>query len=270
MADTSEAPATLVDTHAHLDDERFSEDLEDVLRRANEAGVVRIIHPGIDLESSRIAVETAERFEWIYAAVGFHPHNAAQADDAALAEIARLARHPKVVAVGEIGLDYHYDFSPRDVQKRVFRDQLALSVEVGKPVVIHDREAHRDTMDLVMEFGRSIPGGVMHCFSGSAELAVEYVGKLGFYISFAGTVTFANARKTVQAAVAVDGSRLLAETDSPYLAPVPYRGRRNEPLYVAEVVRKLAEVRGTSFERMARLTTANAEAAFGLRLGAGD
>lgn len=266
MADTSGAAAPLVDTHAHLDDERFSEDLVEVLERARKAGVVRVIHPGIDLATSRTAVEMAERYDWIYAAVGFHPHNAAQADDAALEEIARLARHPKVVAVGEIGLDYHYDFSPRDVQKRVFRDQLALSVEVGKPVVIHDREAHKDALDLVTEFGRSLPGGVMHCFSGSAELAVEYVRKLGFYVSFAGTVTFANARKTVLAAAAVDGSRLLAETDSPYLTPVPYRGRKNEPLYVAEVVKKLAEVRGTSFEEMARLTTANAEAAFGLGL----
>lgn len=266
MAGIPGAAVPIVDTHAHLGDERFSEDLTDVLERARAAGIVRVINPGSDLESSRAAVALAERYDWIYAAVGFHPHSASEADDAGMAEIARLARHPKVVAVGEIGLDYHYDFSPRDVQKRVFRDQLALSVEVGKPVVIHDREANKDTMDLVMEFGRSLPGGVMHCFSGSAELAREYVRKLGFYISFSGTVTFANARKTVLAAAAVDRCRLLAETDSPYLAPVPYRGRRNEPCYVVDVLRKLAEVRNASYEETARLTTANADAAFGLGL----
>ena len=251
----------LTDTHAHLDFPQFDDDREEVIARALAAGVGIIINVGTDLASSRRAVTLAEAYPQIYAAVGVHPHDAKTLTDEALAELGELARHPKVVAIGEIGLDFYRDLSPRNVQREAFERQLALAQELGKPVIIHDREAHAEVMAIL----RRWPGlrGVLHCFSGDLDMAHEAI-EMGFYISVAGPVTFKNARRLPEIVRQLPLERLLIETDCPYLAPHPYRGRRNEPAYVRLVAQKVAELKGMSLERVARVTTANARQLFGL------
>ncbi|HHY46796.1 MAG TPA: TatD family hydrolase [Firmicutes bacterium] len=258
----------IVDTHAHLDHEDFDPDREAVIERARQNGVRIILAVGYDIQSSERAVEFAGRYEGVYAVIGIHPHDAKDAPDDAIDRIRTLASHQKVVAVGEIGLDYHYDLSPRDVQRSVFISQLRLARELGLPVVIHDREAHGDVMEILK--GEGVPGGglsgrygVLHCFSGSLEMARECI-KMGFYISFGGPVTFKNARRPKEVAAAVPQDRLLVETDCPYLAPTPHRGERNEPAFVRYVVEELAHLRGTSFEDIASVTTQNAIRVFGI------
>lgn len=227
-----------------------------------------MLNPGCNVESSRAAAAIARTCPEVYALAGIHPHDAAGVGDGAIGEIAAILSMPKVVGIGEIGLDYYRDLSPRSDQLRVFRAQMDLARETGVPVAIHNRDAHRDTLEMVREYSQSIPAIVLHCYSGSVEIARELV-RLGCYISLAGPVTYRNARKLVEVARDVPMERLLVETDSPYLSPVPHRGQRNEPAYVVQTARAVAEIRGASFEDVALATSANAAAVFGISPGRG-
>jgi TatD DNase family protein len=250
----------LFDSHAHIDDKKFNDDREEVISRAAMNGVTGIINAGADMFSSARAVELAERYPHVYAAVGIHPHDAKEAREADYAKLALWAARPKVIAIGEIGLDYHYDLSPREVQQTVFVRQLDLARQLAKPVIIHDRESHADIMATIKKEGQGLTG-VFHCFSGSLEMAQEVL-RLGFYISIAGPVTFANAHKLLEIAREVPIDRLLVETDSPYLTPHPHRGKRNEPAHVRLVAEKVAELRGVDFETLAAATTENVKRLF--------
>ncbi len=251
------------DSHTHLNDERFNVDQKEVITRAYEEGITLMMLPGADLESSQSAVVIANQYSYVYAAVGVHPHGANVMDELTLGLLRSLSRDKKVRAIGEIGLDYYYDNSPREVQKKWFRRQLQLAQEMKLPVIIHDRDAHQDVMDLLDDADHYDVGVVMHCFSGSSELAKEYL-KRGAYISLAGPVTFKNARKAVEVAEMVPMDRLLIETDSPYLTPMPFRGKRNEPLYVKYVAERIAEIRGFDTEYVAKKTLENAKRVFGI------
>ena len=245
----------LFDTHAHYDSRKFDADRDEVLSALPGQGVALVVNPGCDLDSSRKAVALAEQYPFLYAAVGVHPEDCADWQDEQLNELRALAAHPKVVAVGEIGLDYYWkENPPKELQKRVFRAQLALGLELDLPVIVHDREAHGDCMDIVREFPDV--RGVFHCFSGSAEMAKELVG-CGWMISFTGVLTYPNARKAVEAAQTVPLDRIMIETDSPYMAPAPHRGERNHSGYVAHICERLAELRGISAEDCARITLEN-------------
>jgi TatD DNase family protein len=249
---------TLVDTHCHLDDSKFDDDREQAIERALAAGVTRLMAIGTgngppDLE---VAVRLADRHPFIYATIGVHPHDASKATDETFARLRELAAHPKVLAIGEIGLDYHYDFSPRDVQKLVFRAQLRVARELDWPVVIHTREADDDTLRILRDVGGDQLRGVLHCFTGTPRLADAGLA-LGFYISLAGILTFPKAQELRDTVRNVPLDRLLTETDSPFLAPVPYRGARNEPAHVAQVVAALAELHGLTREDIAARTAAN-------------
>lgn len=247
----------LFDTHCHLDDERFDEDREQMIQALPEQGLAYCVTVGSDLVSSGRAIDLAHRHEFIFAAAGVHPHEASKSSDDYLSSLRKLLAQDKVVALGEIGLDYYYDFSPRDLQKRILSEQLDLAYELQMPVILHVRDAHGDMTELLRKRGSKCPAGVLHCFSGSAESAAEYV-KMGFYISFAGPVTFKNAGKLLLAAQSVPEDRLLIETDSPYLAPVPMRGKRNDPSMVRYVCKRIAELRGIDEEEMSELTCQNA------------
>jgi TatD DNase family protein len=254
----------LVDSHCHLDDEKFDADREATIARAREAGVERMMAIGTgdgppDLEA---ALRLARRHAFIYATIGVHPHDAAKATPETFDCLSELAREPKVLAIGEIGLDDHYDFSPHDVQRRVFRQQIELAAGARKPIVIHTREAWDETLTLIREHGLPF-GGIMHCFTGGAKEADQAL-ELGFHLSFGGMLTFPKADDIRQAATRTPEDRLLIETDSPYLAPVPHRGKRNEPAFLAETARRLAELRGVAPEDIARLTTSNFDRLFGL------
>lgn len=251
----------VIDSHCHLDDPRFDEDRPEVIRRAFEeaelAGIVTI-GTGNGPPELDVAIRIAEQDERIFASVGVHPHHASKASEETWDQLRQLVDHPKVLLIGEIGLDYHYDFSPRPVQQEVFRRQLEIAVEASKPVTIHTREAWEDTFAILKEYERWLKGGIMHCFSGGpaeAEQALE----LGMHLSFAGIVTYKNAREVQEAAKLVPASRLLVETDAPYLAPVPRRGRRNEPAFVIYTLEFLAALRGEEPAMLARQTTANFE-----------
>jgi TatD DNase family protein len=267
----------LVDTHAHLDHPRFDGDREAVLDRAQQAGVAAIVTIGADLASSRQAVELAARHGPVYAAVGMHPHDAKNLDGATLAELRRLGQQPKVVAVGEIGLDFYRDLSPREVQRRAFQAQLAWAAKLGKPVIIHDRDAHQPVMDILVDWAAGLSGshlegrlGVLHTFSGD-QLMAERAMELGFYISISGPVTYHNARQLPDIVRTLPLNRLLVETDCPFLAPHPFRGKRNEPAYVRLVAEQVATLKGISLDELARATTANAQRLFGFEVhGSGD
>jgi TatD DNase family protein len=248
----------LTDSHCHLDDKQFDSDREQTIERARAAGVERMMAIGTgsgppDLEA---ALRLARQYPFIYATVGVHPHDAAKATPETFAALEALAAEEKVLAVGEIGLDYHYDFSPRDVQAAVFIEQLKLAGRAEKPIVIHTREAWEDTLRLLREHWSG--GGIMHCFSGGPAEARQALD-LGFHLSFGGVLTFPKAETLREAARATPEDRLLVETDAPYLAPVPKRGKRNEPAFMVETVRRLAEVRGVAPERIAEATTRNFE-----------
>jgi TatD DNase family protein len=248
---------TLVDSHCHLDDSKFDEDREQTIERALAAGVTRMLAIGTadgppELD---VAIRLAERYPFVYATVGVHPHDASKANEDTFARLRDLAAHPKVIAIGEIGLDYHYDFSPRDVQRAVFERQLGIAADAKKPIVIHTREAWEDTLAQVADLTH---GGIMHCFTGDAEQARMALNG-GFHISFGGVLTFPKAESLREAARIVPDERILVETDCPYLAPVPHRGKRNEPAFVVDTARRLAEVRGTTPEIIAELTTHNFE-----------
>ena len=245
----------LFDTHAHYDSRQFDADRDQVLSALPGQGVGLVVNPGCDLDSSRQAIGIAERYPFVYAAVGVHPEDCAGWQDTDVDELRSLAAHPKVVAVGEIGLDYYWkENPPREFQQRVFRAQLALARELDLPVIVHDREAHGDCLSIIREFPQV--RGVFHCFSGSAEMAKELVG-LGWMISFTGALTYKNARKAVEAAQAVPLDRIMIETDSPYMAPVPCRGERCHSGLVRHTCQRLAELRGISLEECARITFEN-------------
>jgi TatD DNase family protein len=248
----------LVDSHCHLDDKQFDPDRAEVIERAHEAGVDRMMAIGTgngppDLEC---ALRLARQYDFIYATVGVHPHDASKATPETFAALETVAAEAKVLAIGEIGLDYHYDFSPRDVQHAVFVEQLKLAGRAGKPIVIHTREAWDDTLRVLREHWSG--AGIMHCFSGGAAEARQALD-LGFYLSFGGVLTFPKAEALREAARIAPEDRLLVETDAPYLAPVPKRGKRNEPAFMVETAQRLAEVRGVAPERIAEATTANFE-----------
>jgi TatD DNase family protein len=249
----------LIDSHAHVDVSDFDADREAMLNRAREAGVGTLlaIGNGPELEKLGAAVQYAESYDWIYAAAGIHPHEAMQATDAHYEELERLARHPRVLAWGEIGLDYHYDHSPRDVQEKVFREQLKLARAARRPVIIHCREAWPDCLRILeQDWQSSGLGGIFHCFAGTVEEARRGLD-MGFLISFAGNVTYPKAQNLRDAAREIPLDRLLVETDSPFLAPQTHRGRRNEPAYVAEVARTLGNERDLPANQVAEVTSAN-------------
>ena len=254
----------LFDSHCHISDETFDENRDALIEEIRASSVALCTDVGSDLATSLKCVETAETYDLVYAAAGCHPHEAKDFDEAQLARIRELLALPKVVAWGEIGLDYHYDFSPRDVQRYWFAAQLSAAKECGAPIIIHSREAEEDTMRILKDagvFGRNRV--VIHCFSGSAELARQYV-KFGADISLAGPVTFKNARRPVEVVETVPLSHLFIETDAPYMAPVPYRGQTNSPVHVVEVARKFAEIKGVSLEEVAETTFRNACGFYGV------
>lgn len=254
----------LFDSHAHLDDEKFADDREAVIARAKENGVTHIINIGADMESSARSVALASQHESIYAAVGVHPHEAEKVVAADYDQLAEWTRLDKVVAIGEIGLDYYYDLSPRDLQKEVFIRQLDVARQMHMPIVIHDRDAHGDTMAILKREGKGLIG-VVHCFAGSLEMANELI-KMGWYIGCDGPVTFKNAAKLPEIMTKIPLERLLIETDSPYLTPVPLRGKRNEPAYVRFVAEHIAALRGISGEELAKVTTKNVCDLFHIKL----
>ncbi|RRN68246.1 TatD family deoxyribonuclease [Peribacillus simplex] len=253
----------LFDTHVHVNAEQFNEDLDDVIERAKEAGVNNMVVVGFDQPTIIRAMELIETYDFMYAAIGWHPVDAIDMTEKDLQWIEELSNHPKVVAIGEMGLDYHWDKSPKDVQMEVFRKQIRLAKKVGLPIIIHNREATADIVNILKEEAASEVGGIMHCFSGSAETALECIN-MNFYISLGGPVTFKNAKKPKEVAAAVPLDRLLIETDCPYLAPHPYRGKRNEPSYVKLVAEQIAEIKQLTIEEVSQATTENAKKLFGI------
>lgn len=252
----------IFDSHAHYDSEAFDADRKELLGTLQSQGVCGVVNCGSDMASSIKSLELADEFDFIYAACGIHPHEAEGCKQGYLSVLKKLCLEDKCVAVGEIGLDYHYDFSPREIQKQVFEQQIVLAKELDLPVIVHDREAHEDTFELLKRYK---PKGVVHCFSGSAEMAKEIV-KLGMYIGLGGAVTFKNARKPREVAAVVPSDRLLIETDCPYMTPVPHRGKRCDSTYIPFTAEVIAEVRGTTAQEILDLTRVNANSLFGLEL----
>lgn len=255
----------LFDSHAHLNDEKFDEDREELILSLKEKGVDLVVNPGADMESSKTGMELADKYDFIYSAVGVHPHDVEGMTEKDINTLKKWAReNEKVVAIGEIGLDYYYDLSPREEQKKWFIRQIELANELGLPFIVHDRDAHQDTFDIIKKYKALETGCVLHCFSGSLELAREYI-KMGCYISIPGTVTFKNNRKTVQVAREIPLEWLFIETDSPYMAPTPYRGKRNDPSLVKFVAEKIAFEKGISYEEVCQATKENAKKFFGIK-----
>ena len=245
----------LFDTHAHMDDRAFDTDREELLSALPGQGLALVMNPGCSLQSSRNAVRLAKEYDYIYAAVGSHPDAADEVDEAVLEECRELCkRNPKVKAIGEIGLDYHYEDIPRDIQLKAFRAQMELARELGLPVIVHERDAHEDGMAVVRDFPEVT--GVFHCYSGSAEMARQLVDR-GWYIGFTGVLTFKNARKAIEVASSIPLERIVLETDCPYMAPEPFRGRRNDPGKLYRMAEKLAEIRGLSVEEVQAITVEN-------------
>lgn len=248
----------LVDTHSHIDMKDF-EDLDVVISNAKTAGVEKIVVPSVDKSSFEKVLEISHQYEGVYCALGIHPSEAKGAKDEDFEEIIRLASDKKVVAIGECGLDYYWDKNFVDEQKKVFAKQIEIAIALKKPLIVHDREAHHDTFEMLKDLEVPV---IMHCFSGSWEFAKEYIKK-GFYISLGGVVTFKNAKKVHEISKNIPLEHLLLETDAPYLTPEPFRGKRNEPAYVKFAAEKIAEIRGVSLEEIAQATTKNANAIFG-------
>ena len=252
----------LFDTHAHMDDRAFDQDRDALLSGLKEKGVALVMNPGCSLESSRNAVALAEKYPFVYAAVGSHPDVAGEVDEAVLDEYRKLCKlSGKVKAIGEIGIDYHYEDIPREIQLKAFRMQMELARELNLPVIVHEREAHEDGMAVVREFPDVT--GVFHCYSGSAEMAKQLVDR-GWYIGFTGVLTFKNARKAIEAARSIPLDRIVLETDCPYMAPEPFRGKRNDPGYIYRMAEKLAEIRGLSVEEIHAITTENGKRLYGI------
>jgi TatD DNase family protein len=253
----------LIDSHAHLDMKDFKRDLDDVLERALQEGLTHIITIGIDLVSSQEALKLANQYDYIYSTIGFHPHNANEAESEQLEKICEFASEPKVVAWGEIGLDFYRNYSPREKQMEVFKRQLDLAYEVDLPVIIHERDAYAEVYAILKKKRNRITRGVIHCFSGDYDQAMAYMD-LGYYISFTGKVTYKNMSKLQDAAAGVPLDRILVETDAPFLTPVPKRGKRNEPAFVTHTAQKIAELRNMSFEEVAQQTSENTKRLFGI------
>jgi len=253
----------LVDTHAHLQDEAYH-DMKAVLKRAADNSVEKVVCIGYDYESSVEALNLARKYKEIFAVIGIHPHDAKELNDNILTKLYDLGRDPKVVAIGEIGLDYFRNLSPKEMQQKAFLAQLKLAKELNKPIVIHDRDAHKEVLDILKTEKGAANGGIMHCYSGHLPLAIELM-KLGFHISFAGPITFKNAKKAHEVAAKIPLNRLLIETDCPYLTPEPYRGKVNEPANVLLVAEKIAELRQESLEVIAYQTTLNAYRVFNIK-----
>lgn len=247
----------MIDSHCHL--EMFEGKEEEIIKRAYDAGVTSIITISSDKESIDQAIKIAEKYLMVYAAIGIHPHDAIQLDDKVLQNIFEKSRHPKVIAIGEIGLDYHYNHSPRDVQINAFKSQLKLAKQIGLPVIVHSREAFEDTYNILKE--SQVKRGVMHCFSGNVYQAKKFI-EVGFFISISGVVTFSNANKIKEVAVFVPDENIILETDAPYLAPEPMRGKKNEPAYLVYIAEALAKLRGVTLEDIDRITTVNIKRLF--------
>ena len=246
----------LFDTHAHLNDPAFDEDRESLILGLQEKGVEFVMNVGCCLESSRDCIAMAEKYPFVYASVGSHPDSADEVNEEVLAQYRQMAQHPKVKAIGEIGADYYYETIPREIQLKAFRLQMELAKELDMPVIVHERNAHDDGMKVVKEF-KGVTG-VFHCYSGSAEMARQLVD-MGWYIGFTGVLTFKNARKAVETAERIPLDRIVLETDCPFMAPEPYRGKRNYPGYLGRMADKLAEIKGLSREEVEYITTQNAK-----------
>ncbi len=247
------------ESHAHLDDKRFREDREELLGLLPSCGIDYVVNVGCDVKSSKQSILLAERYDYIFASVGIHPHELYDMSSQTIEELRRLSQHKKVVAIGEIGLDYYYDTHPRELQQFWFRQQLRLAEFVNKPVIIHSRDASQETFDIMST--SNVRKGVIHCYSGSAPMAVEYT-KMGFYIGIGGVVTFPNAKKMVEVVEAIPLEKILIETDSPYLAPTPNRGKRNDPRNLEYIVTKIAEIKNISPENVANITSKNSQNLF--------
>lgn len=255
----------LFDSHAHLNDERFDEDREELINSLKAKGVDLVLNPGACIETSKSSVELANKYDFIYAAVGVHPHDVGEMTEDDIETLRKLAlENEKVKAIGEIGLDYYYDNSPREIQKEWFKRQIELANELKLPIIIHDRDAHGDTFEIIKNTKSPEIGCVLHCYSGNVELAKEYV-KMGCYISIPGTVTFKNNKKTREVAKEIPLEYLLIETDSPYMAPEPHRGKRNDPSLVQFVADKIAQEKGISYEQVCEATKENAKRFFNIK-----
>lgn len=252
-----------IDTHAHLFFPNFNGELDQVLERAQTAGVEKIIVPGTDLATSALAIQLADKYEQIYAAVGIHPHDTKEWKDDLIDEIRSLASHEKTVAIGEIGLDYYYDFSPKKVQINAFEKQIELAVELGKPIVVHNRESNNDLMNIIRRYKNSDLRAQFHCFAGSLNDAYELI-EMGHFISFPGNITFKKMDSLRNILSGIKVENLLLETDSPFMTPEPYRGKRNEPAYVALVAEKVADVHNLTIEEVAKTTRENVNKLFGI------
>ncbi|MCX7923758.1 MAG: TatD family hydrolase [Clostridia bacterium] len=251
----------LFDTHAHYDDEKFDNDRYEVLKRVHEGGVSYIINAASNIASSIECIGLAQEFDFVYAAVGIHPHNVSESNDNTIVTLADFAGHERVVAIGEIGLDYYYDYSPREIQKYWFAKQINLAKDLKLPIIVHDRDAHEDTLNIIKVERAEEVGGVFHCYSGSVEMAREVL-KHNFYISIGGAVTFKNAKKLIEVVKMLPNDRMLIETDCPYLTPEPHRGKRNDSGYIRYVAEKVAEIKGISVEEVAKITANNAKTLF--------
>lgn len=251
----------LFDSHAHYNSEQFSEDLDEVLGKMKENGVGYIMNACSDISEFDDIKNLIEKYDFLYGAAGVHPHEVGNMTEADLEKIAEFSKHPKIKAIGEIGLDYYYDNSPRDAQKYWFARQLDLAVDLNLPIIIHDRDAHKDTMDILKDHNAKAVGGAFHCYTGSVEMAKEVLD-MGLYIAFGGSITFKNAQKPIEVAKYVPIESIIIETDCPYLTPVPFRGKRNSSLYVHLVAEKIAEVKGMEVSEVIKHTTENAKKCF--------
>jgi len=252
-----------IDSHAHLDDERFDEDRDELIKSLNKNNIELVLNPGADLITSKNAVKLSEQYECIYAAVGCHPHDSKDMTDETIALFGTMAKKSKVLAIGEIGLDYYYDNSDRDVQRKWFREQIRIARELDIPYIVHDRDAHEDVMRIMKEEHYSGARGILHCFSSSVEMAKEFI-KLGFLISLGGPITFKKSKTPKMVALEIPLEHLLIETDSPYLTPEPFRGKRNQPMYVKYVAEEIARIKSVSVDMVAEQTNKNFKKLFDL------
>lgn len=252
-----------IDSHAHLDDERFDEDRERLIKSLKENNIELVLNAGADLQTSLNSVELSKKYDFIYASVGCHPHDSKYMNEDTMNIFKSLSKNKKVLAIGEIGLDYYYDNSDRDTQRKWFREQIRLAKELDMPYIVHDRDAHEDVLKIMKEEHYSGSRGILHCYSSSAEMAKEFI-KLGFYISLGGPVTFKNAKTPKSVAKEIPLSSLLIETDCPYLSPEPFRGKRNNPSYVSYVAEEIAQIRDISVEEVAEQTSTNFKKLFNL------
>lgn len=262
-SDKKDGDIMLFDSHAHYDDERFNEDRFEVIENAHKSGVAYILNAACHIASAKECIYLADKYEFIYAAVGIHPHEVEDLTEESMNTLFEIATNRKVVAIGEIGLDYYYDTAPRETQRYWFKRQIQVARELKLPVIVHDRDAHKDCMDIVKSEGAKEVGGVFHCYSGSVEMARELLEN-NFYVSVGGSLTFKNAKKLLEVVKELPLERLLIETDCPYLTPEPHRGKRNDSSYVKFVAQKVAEIKNMSIEEVENITMENAKRLFGI------